>query len=83
MNILDFIGLVGATLIFTWSKLFTRVRAIYPTFLECSMCVGFWVGVAGYEARDQRSLYDAFLTGCSISLLSYTTTLLFRRLQAK
>lgn len=45
---MTFLGLLGATIIFTWSPLFARIRAWFPAMLECAMCVGFWVGVFGW-----------------------------------
>jgi len=41
------VGLVGMTLIVTWSHLFRRIRAWCPSFLGCPLCVGTWIGWAG------------------------------------
>ena len=77
---LDLLGLVGATIIFTWSTLFARIREIYPTFLKCPLCVGFWVGLAGAALRHENFL-NAFLTGAGVSLLAFTTHLVLEKLQ--
>lgn len=76
----DIIGLVGATLIFTWSSLFDGVREIYPKMLKCSMCVGFWVGIFGGIAR-QKDVVDTFLLGTTVSIVSFITYLILLRLQ--
>lgn len=78
----DLLGLIGATIIFTCSSLFERVRAIYPKFLGCALCVGFWVGVGGAVARYKEPI-DIFFTGTTVSLLSFTTFLVLVRLQGK
>lgn len=76
------LGLIGATIIFTWSTLFEKVRAIYPKFLRCSMCVGFWVGCLGiFLDGKPHEVYEAFLNGTTVSLLSFTTYLILTRLQ--
>lgn len=62
-------GLACATVIFVWSPLFTRVRALWPDFLGCAMCVGFWVGLAGTRH---------FLGACLVSVLAWLVYLVGR-----
>lgn len=80
---MDLIGLVGATIIFTWSTLFEKVRNLYQPFqgfFKCSLCIGFWVGILGGVLR-KKSFPDIFFTGTTVSLLSFATYLSLLRLQ--
>ncbi len=83
MSVLDFIGLVATTIIFVWSSLFEKVRAIYPKMLKCAMCCGFWIGLGGSLIR--RGLYadrlDHFYTATAVSLLSFATFLILERIE--
>jgi hypothetical protein len=74
-------ALVGATLIVVRGTLFRRVRAIWPSFLGCSQCVGFWIGVLAaatspplLSVRHDWRL-DAPLLGCALSLLAMSVDL--------
>jgi hypothetical protein len=72
VSFLHFIGLVGATIIFVWSPLFKWIRKLSPTFFECPMCIGFWVGLAGSAVVQPAAPYfDHFLIGCAVGLVSF------------
>jgi len=83
MSLLDFAGLVAATIIFVWSTLFERVRAIWPLFLKCPMCTGFWVGAGGSVLRRglHADLLDHFFTATVVSVLAFATYLVLHRLE--
>ncbi len=83
MSPLDFAGLVAATIIFVWSPLFERVHAIWPRFLKCAMCTGFWIGLGGSLLRRglHADRYDHFFTATAVSVLSFFTYLALRRLE--
>jgi hypothetical protein len=60
---------IGATLILVRSVIFRRVRRIWPELLQCSQCMGFWVGAAiGLAQRSTPT--DWILYGCATSFLS-------------
>jgi hypothetical protein len=40
-----FLLVFGITKIVTCSKLFKRVRRLYPPLLECPLCFAWWVGL--------------------------------------
>jgi hypothetical protein len=35
----------GVTLVVTFSKIAAPIRRLWPTFLHCPLCVGWWVGL--------------------------------------
>ena len=75
---MQYVGLVGITLIVTSSRLFARLRVIWPEFLGCPMCVGFWIGCFAYLLREYASVSigEMMLLGGSVSVLSYSTHVL-------
>lgn len=81
-----FAGLISVTIIFTWSTLFKKVRSIYPTFLGCALCVGFWIGLFGSMAWREvvpLTLHTGlthFFTACIVSVLSLAASLVLHRL---
>lgn len=81
------LGLIGATIIFTWSPLFAKIRSWYPMMLECAMCVGFWVGCGDY--LRQFGLFrvvdipEAMVYGAAVSVLSFGTSLVLETLQRR
>jgi hypothetical protein len=78
---LEIAELSSATVIFTWSKLFEGVRAFAPVILECSMCLGFWVGLVGsLVVAWPEDLPHHFLDACAVSVFAYVLTLVFRAL---
>ena len=80
---MDVVGLIGITIIFTWSPLFTRVRRVYPKMLECAMCVGFWVGVFDTILTNLHAPWWAYvLHGGTVSVLAFAASLTLERLQA-
>jgi hypothetical protein len=84
--LLAFAGLVSATIIFVKSTLFAKIRSVYPTFLSCALCVGFWIGLFGsifWRDREALTLHVAlthFFTACIVSVLSMTCALILHRL---
>jgi hypothetical protein len=80
----EIVGLIGATLIFTSGYIFDELRNLaakinkhFGIFVACSMCIGFWAGFAYcYFYRKEFALVEAFLFGCSISLLAYVTDII-------
>jgi hypothetical protein len=84
MPIVAYTGLVGATIIFVWSPIFTRVRSWYPKMLACAMCVGFWVGLLGSIAELGRvvSPLSHFLAACAVSLLAFAVHLVLEWLDS-
>lgn len=80
-----FAGLVSITIIFVKSTLFARVRRIYPTFLECALCAGFWIGLFGSIAWNPGTLtlHDGlshFFAASIVSVLSLVIALVLHRL---
>jgi hypothetical protein len=80
----DLFALAGITIILTWGTIFERFRRIYPKFLECPLCVGFWVGMAGSWIRRTGSpidhLFDAALTSLlSLELVSFSAGLVEKK----
>ncbi len=67
-------ALVGATLIVSRSTLFRSVRYFYPPLLECSQCVGTWVGIAagagGLVTTGHGRIVDAIVVGSATSFLA-------------
>ena len=65
---------VGMTLIMARSTLFEPVRKIWPKFLGCPQCVGFWVGAAigssAFHVAAVDRAMDAVLFGCATSVAS-------------
>ena len=83
MNFYELSALVCATLIFTTSHLFDPVRRLWPKFLGCPMCVGFWVGCCAPFLLNllPSSVRSAFLAGTQVSIAAYALHLVFERLQ--
>lgn len=67
-------ALIGTTLIVVESTLFKPIRKFWPDFLECSQCVGMWVGAAaglsGIVRLGYNRCLDAFIVGAATSFLS-------------
>ena len=77
-------GFVAATIIFVWSDLFLRIRTAWPKFLNCPMCVGFWVGFGGsiLERGIHPDIWmNHFFQGTIVSILSFATYLILKRLE--
>ena len=73
-SLLTILALVGTTLLIVRGTIFRPLRRIWPALLECSQCVGTWVGaVAGaigiVSAGHGRAL-DALIVGAGASFLS-------------
>ncbi len=66
------LGLVGLTFIVTRSKIFSKIRSKFPTFLSCPTCVAFWVGLS-YSIYEARDIIDSITFACCVSLLSSIT----------
>jgi hypothetical protein len=70
-------ALVGCTLILARGTIFASLRKLWPGLLECSQCVGMWVGIAagasGVAPLGRGPLLDAFVAGCAVSVLSMLT----------
>jgi hypothetical protein len=83
MNALDYLASVGCTIIITWSALFERVRAFWPKFFGCAMCVGFWVGLGAslFLTRQTPDFTSALKNAFAVSLLSFATYLTLNRIQ--
>jgi hypothetical protein len=79
----DFAGLVCATVIFVWSTLFERVRALWPTFFGCPMCAGFWTGLGGSIARRGWHTHplDHFYFATCVSISAFGLYLALKRLE--
>jgi hypothetical protein len=84
LSLLQWIGLVGATIIIVWSRLFSGLRKLAPTFLGCPMCIGFWVGASAGPwllGTEHQPIADLFLIGPAVSLLSFGIYLVLERLE--
>lgn len=72
--ILQFLALIGCTLIIVRGTIFAPVRRLWPALLECSQCTGTWVGMsAGAGAlvvTGQGRIVDALVVGCATSFLA-------------
>lgn len=64
------LGLVGATIIFCRGDIFAQVRRVWPKFLTCTLCVGFWVGLAGAWWKGARHPVDLLLSGALVGLVA-------------
>ena len=95
-TIIEIIGLVGLTIIFTNGRITEKLRAlavkkneIIGEFLECSLCVGFWVGfLYSFFFRDgditiSESLLCDFLYGGMISIISLLIDIKLEHLRLK
>lgn len=74
MSFLSIAGLVGITIIVTWSSIMARVRRLSPSFLGCALCVGFWVGLLGGAAHRVGWL-EIVMSAGAVSVLSMLTKL--------
>jgi len=72
------IALVGATLVLVngvgpWGIL-KRLRALWPSLLDCAQCTGMWVGIAagasGVASTGHGWILDALIAGAATSFLS-------------
>lgn len=77
---------IGLTIIITQSFLFEEIRewiskwgTYAEEFINCPMCVGFWVGFFTGMAYNQ----DLFFTSFSGSLLSWITFIIANNIVAK
>lgn len=77
-------ALVGATLLIVRGTIFRRVRTIWPALLQCSQCVGTWVGAfagaSGIVSVGQGRIVDAIVVGAATSFLTMTADALLLRL---
>lgn len=68
------LALVGTTLIIVRGTIFDAVRRLWPSFLACSMCCGFWVGAVagatGILSIGHGRALDMFIAGASTSFSS-------------
>lgn len=68
------LALIGTTLIVVRGTIFRRVRRLWPALLECSMCVGTWIGTAAGATSIVSLGYgkplDAVIVGAATSFLS-------------
>lgn len=76
----DIFALAGATIIFTKSTLFAFVRKLWPKFLGCPLCVGFWVGIIAGGWLHRLGPIGAFYAGCVVSITAYTLVLVHHKL---
>lgn len=72
-----FVALVGLTLILVRGTIFRSLQRRWPAFLQCSQCVGMWVGLAagagGVATLDRGRVWDAVLVGGATSVLAMAT----------
>lgn len=40
------VALVGVTILLVRGAIFQRARSVWPGLFGCSLCLGFWVGIA-------------------------------------
>ena len=87
--LLALLGNVGVTLIVTSGKVFAPVRRALAesrwsrplgALLSCSLCLGWWVGLASAWLLGLRRPVELVWGGGAIALLSYATDLALRRL---
>ncbi len=85
------VGSVGATLVVSTGRIFRPLRealARRPStrwlgaLLACSLCLGFWVGVASGWFVGVRSPVELVWCGGTVAVLSYAADLALRRLGA-
>ena len=73
-ELLLLLSIVGTTLIVVRGTILRRVRRFWPALLECSQCVGMWVGVgfgvSGLVTTGYGRVMDGFIVGTAGSLLS-------------
>ena len=86
---LPWLGGVGITLIVATGKIFAPLRDALterkPTgwlgqLISCSMCLGFWVGLANGWAMGYRNLAELLWSAGALSVLSYTADAALLRL---
>ena len=82
MSPLEFFGLACATVIFVWSPLFARLRAWRPGFLECAMCLGFWIGLFGSVALHPRAGVAHFFIATSVAVTAFAIDVALSVLQS-
>jgi len=91
-HMIKIIGLIGLTIIITNGRITESLRAwlyskteIIGAFLECSMCVGFWIGslYSFLFVRQMNVCLDIVIFGGMISLLSYMVDLLLEHIKVK
>jgi hypothetical protein len=69
MSLLTFVlACYGATMIAVYGKIFDSIRP-KATLFHCTMCLGFWVGVAFTFLLEVP--FNAFIGGCISSGCSY------------
>lgn len=77
-------GLIGITLIVSFSSLFAPLRRLWPKFFGCSQCVGMWVGGAaggtGLIQTGHGQLLDILFVGAAISFLALLASAIIIRL---
>ena len=85
MDILYFILIsYGITQTLTYGHILDRIRP-QGRFFHCSMCIGFWVGMAVHSISGYTSLLnyecniiDTLLMGCVSSGTSYALSTIFK-----
>lgn len=73
-TVLVLLSVVGTTLIIVRGTVLRPVRRLWPALLECSMCVGTWVGfgfgLSGLVTTGYGRITDAAIVGTAGSVLS-------------
>ena len=73
---IEFLGLIGLTLIIVRGEIFGPLQRWWPSFFRCARCVGMWVGIAAGASTivpaGHGRVIDAFLVGGAVSFLALT-----------
>jgi hypothetical protein len=71
---MTYVALVGLTLLFVRGTIFRPLQRRWPAFLQCSQCVGTWVGFAagasGVAVIAPNRAINTLLVGAATSVLS-------------
>ena len=75
------LALAGATIVFCRGDVFATVRRVWPRFLGCPLCVGFWTGALGmFGVRRSTTALDFLLDGSAVALLALLSDAILCRL---
>jgi len=71
LQILYFVGAMGATLVMNVSKIARPIRNLWRDLFGCAMCFGFWAGLLTALFVVGLPIVGAVFYGLAVSLCSY------------